>query len=907
MNPLIQLKKATPLFLVALGLVCFGLSPKAQAVLPSPTPKPSGQSVNVLTQHNDNARTGANLSETQLNTSNVGSGQFGMLFSLKVDGQIYAQPLYVSNLRFPNRSVHNVVYVSTMHNSVYAFDADKASDPLWVKNLGTPVVYNFMPMVTARGMLTLGKLTNLNCAEEPPTEDVHHNIEPEIGITSTPVIDLSSNTIYVVSKTTEDDGFAYRLHALDLLTGNERPGSPARIGAQVAGNAKGSNNGTLYFNSQMHLQRPGLLLANARVYIAFGAHQDTQLFHGWILAYDARTLRQTNVFTTTPDGEKGGIWQSGNGLASDESGNIYLMVGNGSFDGSSGGRDFGDSFIKLSPDLTVLDWFTPADFKDMIDHDIDLGSAGPLLLPRTSLLVGGGKKGKFYLLNRNDMGHLEDGLRPGDHSAEQVFQASSPPDPVLNNCGWDYHHIHGSPVTWDSPRDGRLVYVWAERDKLKAFRFDTGTMRFPSVVFPWLVPTAYQSKMEDPDPGFPEKSMPGGFLSISANGSASGTGILWASLPFQGDAIAALQPGILRAFDAANLNALWCGCVGTFPKFLAPTIANGKVYLGTFDNHLNVYGNGAHPPFGGNNANLGGYMTKSSPFVSNGYVYFQGKGSGDKDDRLYKVNVDNPNGDNTWLGGYKTKSSPFVSNGYVYFQGKGSGDKDDRLYKVNVDNPNGDNTWLGGYKTKSSPFVSNGYVYFQGGASADDKLMKVSITNPNGDNTWLGGYKTKSSPFVSNGYVYFQGKGSGDKDDRLYKVNVDNPNGDNTWLGGYKTKSSPFVSNGYVYFQGKGSGDKDDRLYKVNVDNPNGDNTWLGGYKTKSSPFVATSPLDGTDYVFFRGTDFPFSTLWRVSADGTGLASPNCGNFAITTPFVDGKIVFFQGVFGRLLQAWAYE
>ena len=539
----------------------------------------------------------------------------------------------------------------------------------------------------------------------------------------------------------------------------------------------------------------------------------------------------------------------------------------------------------------MLDWFTPEDFQDMINNDIDLGSAGPLLLPGTSLLVGGGKKGKFYLLNRNDMGHLEDGHGSGDHSALQKFQASSPPDPVINNCGWDYHHIHGSPVTWDSPRDGRLVYIWAERDKLKAFRFDSGTMRFPSEN------PAYQSTMKDPDPGFPEESMPGGFLSISANGSASGTGILWASLPLQGDAIAALQPGILRAFDAANVsNTLWCGSVGTFPKFLAPTIANGKVYLGTFDSRLNVYGNEAHPPFGGDNANLGGYKTKSSPFASDGYVYFQAGGSAD--DKLMKVSITNPNGDNTWLGGYKTKSSPFVSDGYVYFQAGGSAD--DKLMKVSITNPNGDNTWLGGYKTKSSPFVSNGYVYFQAGGSADDKLMKVSVTNPNGDNTWLGGYKTKSSPFVSNGYVYFQAGGSAD--DKLMKVSITNPNGDNTWLGGYKTKSSPFVSNGYVYFQAGGSAD--DKLMKVSITNPNGDNTWLGGYKTKSSSVVATSPLDGTEYVFFQGTD---NTLWRASADGTAGASPNCGNSTNATPFVDGKIVFFQGTDNRLLQAWAYE
>ena len=704
------------------------------------------QSVNVLTQHNDNARTGANLSETQLNISTVGPGQFGKLFSVSVDGQIYAQPLYVSKLKFADGSIHNVVYVATMHNSVYAIDADTPS-VLWSKNLGTPVIYNFMPMVKAMAQWKWRELRdNVLCDPGSPRQNVPRNIEPEIGITSTPVIDLISNTIYVVPKTTEREGggFAYRLHALDLLTGDERAGSPVLISAQIAGNGAGSDGGTLSFDPKMHLQRPGLLLANGRVYIAFGAHQDTKPYHGWILAYDAQTLTQTNVFTTTPNGEEGGIWQSGNGPASDESGNIYVMVGNGSFDKPSGGPDLSDSFVKLSKDLTVLDWFTPYNFEEMDRYDIDLGSAGPLLFPGTSHLVGGGKQGRFYVLNVNAMGHLQ--IVRGGPPPVQEFQATQGPDPVFNLCGSDNHHIHGSPVTWTSPK-GRLVYVWGERDRLKAFRFDNAKGRFANSS-PYS-----QSKMKDPDSANPtEKFMPGAALSISANGSAAGTGILWASLPLRGDALASLQPGILRAFDAADLShALWCASVGTHAKFSAPTIANGRVYLGTFDNHLNVYGLGASSR---GQVNLGGYHVRSSPFVSGGYAYFQGG-----NDKLYKVNINNPNGDNTNLGGYRTRSTPFVSGGYVYFQGG-----NDKLYKVNINNANGDNTNLGGLETKSTPFVSGDSVYVRG---TDDTLWRVykdgtGLTSPGCGN------RTKAPPFVDGNSIFFQGT-----DNRLLMVAAD--------------------------------------------------------------------------------------------------------------------------------------
>jgi hypothetical protein len=900
------------------------------------------QNLQVLTQHNDNARTGANLAETVLNVATVSSGTFGLLYSLPVDGQVYAQPLYMQGLQFgdvvqplparaavtilpgrPPSGPHNVLYVATMHNSVYAFDADDPQGTvLWRNQLnpGPSVPFDFMPMGAAAASLSLdeillwlqdvvqGQPGNV-CQLPPQAQQPSVNISPEIGITSTPVIDPVSRTLFVVNKTLDSKGqFAYYLHALDLLTGFERPNSPVSLSDSV--------------DPMRHLQRPALLLSGGAVYIAFGAHQDTAPYHGWILAYDAQTLHlRTKPFSTTPNGSegRGGIWQSGNGLAADTNSNVYAMTGNGPV----GGGDYGDSFIKLNPQLGVIDYFTPGNWEGADQSDVDLGSAGPLLLPGGTLL-GGGKTGVFYLLDQGHLGGLE-----GDSNAPlQEFQAAAGPsdalpiitasvlyalaiamdagaviegiegnpvaaatlaaDAVITSevaalvlstelCGFDNHHIHGSPVVWSSPKDGPMVYVWAERDYLKAFKYDPAARRFSSTS------PAYRSSMEDPDHGgiATTKFMPGAVLSVSANGSSSGSGIVWASLPAMSNALASLAEGVLRAFDAEDVShELWCAGTGTFAKFAAPTVANGRVYLATFDGRVNVYGLGATA---GGDSNLGGYRAKSSPFVADGYVYFQAAGSGDLDNRLYKVSITNPNGDNTWLGGYRTKSPPFVADGYAYFQASGSGAKDNRLYKVSVTNPNGDNTWLGGYKTNSTPFVADGYVYFQG---SGNRLFKVSVTNPNGDNTWLGGYKTNSTPFVADGYVYFQGSGN-----RLYKVSVTNPNGDNTWLGGYKTKSTPFVANGYVYFQGT-----DDRLFKVSVTNPNGDNTWLGGYKTKSAPFVDSG------YVYFQADDgVEDDAVWRVPVDGSAGSIPGCNSQTLSTPFATGGRVYYQATDNRLM------
>jgi hypothetical protein len=516
--------------------------------------QPDRGEVGVLTQHNDNNRTGANLNETVLNTSNVNANQFGKLFSRSVDGQIYAQPLCVPNVSIPNQGTHNVVYVATMHNGVYAFDADdpEASAPLWRVNLGPSVPWQ-------------------------DTATLYPDINSEVGITSTPVIDVPSKTLYLVAKTKENNSYIQRLHALDIATGMEKPGSPVLIQASLTGSGDGSLNGTISLDPLKQLNRPGLLLLDDVVYIAFGSHGDVDPYHGWVLGYSATTLQQVTAYNTTRTGTRAGIWQGGQGLAADASGHIYLMTGNGTFDYNTGGANLGNSFVKLATPggLSVVDWFTPHNQDYLNEYDLDLGSTGPVLLPGTSLLLGGGKEGVLYLLDARNMGHFQVG---SDSQIVQSFKVTT-------------GLIYGSPVYWNSPDHGPLVYIWGENDSLKAFQLVNGRLQ--------TTPLA-TSTMTLPN------GRPGGMLSLSANGNTAGSGIVWASHPLNASAHHATVAGILRAFDASDVSKeLWnskqdpiCNDSGSFAKFCPPTVANGKVYLATFSNQLVVYGlrNGAPPP-----------------------------------------------------------------------------------------------------------------------------------------------------------------------------------------------------------------------------------------------------------------------------------------------------------------------
>jgi uncharacterized protein (TIGR03437 family) len=491
---------------------------------------PAQVPINVLTANYNNARTNANLNETVLNTLNVNPSQFGKLFSLPVTGFINGQPLYVANVGIPGKGTHNVVYVVTMHNDVYAFDADTQGASLWHLNLGPPV----------------------------PVSDAPVSDLTEIGILGTPVIDAGTNTIYLVAYTKENGDILYRLHALDISTGQEKFGGPVVIQATVPGNGLASANGQIQFDASQHLQRPGLLLLNNIIYIGFGSHSDIGKFHGWFMGYNAQTLEQLSVMITSPNGWGASIWQGGRGPAADDQGNIYWSTGNGTYDGKA---NWGESFVKLTTSSgvpTVVDWFTPDNWSNMNDLDNDLGSCGPVL---TSLgtLVGGGKEGILYVIDRSHMGHTQ----PGNGQILQHFQAIG--FAIYNMAFWDR-------------RGGPIVYLRAFNDALKAFTIANNRFQ-----------TTPSSQA-----GF-VAGLPFDGMAVSANGSAAYSGILWQTVTKNGNQNGA---GTLHAFSATNLGQeLWNSDInaardglGTLAKFTAPTVANGKVYVATFSNSLMVYG-----------------------------------------------------------------------------------------------------------------------------------------------------------------------------------------------------------------------------------------------------------------------------------------------------------------------------
>jgi len=335
--------------------------------------------VSVLTANYDNARTNANLEETILTPASVNPRSFGKIGAFPVDGQIYAQPLYIAGLNVPGQGQRDVVFVVTMNNTVYAIDAH-APQPtvaLWQASLGDALPSSVISL---------------------------KDIDPSIGILSTPVIDPTGNVIYVVAETLENNQPVFRLHALDLSDGHETMNGPVEIQATVPGIGDASQNGQIAFDPFQHLQRPGLLLLNGAVYVAFASHHDTSPYHGWIMSYDASNLQnQLAVLNTTPNGGGGGIWQSGRSLAADANGNIFVATGNGDYDGV---LNFGECFLRLSQNLSVLDWFAPSDWLALSDNDYDLGALGPVLVPGSSLLVGGDKAGNFYVADSANLGHL---------------------------------------------------------------------------------------------------------------------------------------------------------------------------------------------------------------------------------------------------------------------------------------------------------------------------------------------------------------------------------------------------------------------------------------------------------------------------------------------------------------------
>ena len=514
--------------------------------------------VDVTTYHNDNARLGLNANETTLTLANVNRAQFGKLFSQAVDGFIYAQPLYLSNVMIPGKGLHNVVYVATEHDSVYAFDADGDTgvnrQALWTSGFADPAA-GIRPVRTE-------DLENGKCK----------NIVPEVGITGTPVIDAATGTLYVVTNETRPEkGFAQRLHALDVATGNEKFGGPVEIHASVSGGGDGSVGGQVAFDPLHNLQRPGLLLNKGVVYIAWAGHCDNG--HGWLMAYDAGTLAQLAVWNATPNGGIGGVWHAGSAPAADADGRIYLATGNGTFDAATGGVDFGDSLLKFAAptkgQMPLLDYFTPFNQADMESQDNDFGSGGPMLLPQQpagsphrSLLVIGDKTGNLYVIDRDNPGKFN----PNDNQIVQTLTGQ------LACC------TGGATAWWNS-----TVYVTSVFDKMKAFSFDPSTGRLSDVP----VSQTTQVFLYYPPP----------FFSISSNGFTNA--IVWA---LDGDTYvhssnSGGQPAVLRAFDARDLSREIYNSNENFPrdkagkavKFAVPTVANGKVYVGT-QAELTVYG-----------------------------------------------------------------------------------------------------------------------------------------------------------------------------------------------------------------------------------------------------------------------------------------------------------------------------
>src|SRR5215469_4578332 len=507
----------------------------------SPPPPPVITSAGLFTYRNDTMRTGQNLNESVLTPATVNTTTFGFLFSLPVDGQIYAQPLYVAGLKIGGQ-LHNVVFVATEHDSVYAFDADTPGPPLWQTSFINP----------AAGITTV-PFADQSCAD----------LAPEIGITSTPVIDPNGGTLYVEAKTKENGAYVHRLHALDVTTGAEKI-PPVVIQGQVPGTGDGSAGGIVPFNSLRGMQRAALLLSNNVIYIAFASLCDADPYHGWVFAYDAQTLAQVGIFNTTPIGGRGGIWQSGGGPAADANGNVFVMTGNGTFDGPSpgGNNDFGDSFLKLAPRaLTQSDFFTPFDQATLEATDADVGSGSPLLLPDQAvgaphLMVSAGKGGTIYLVDRDNMGG---------------FIANGNDQQIVQSIPGAVGSLFGTPAYFQN-----TVYFLAVRDVLRAFSLSNGKLG--------------TSPASQSSTAF---GYPGATPVISANGASNG--IVWA---LQTDQAGFVGPAVLHAYRADNVaielynsNQAPNGRDNPGPavKFTVPTVINGKVFVGT-QTQLAVFG-----------------------------------------------------------------------------------------------------------------------------------------------------------------------------------------------------------------------------------------------------------------------------------------------------------------------------
>jgi hypothetical protein len=505
----------------------------------------------VYTYHNDLARDGANTQEYALTTANVNTTGFGKLFSCTVDGAVYAQPLWVANLRI-NGAQHNVVFVATEHDSLFAFDADAAPcTTLWTVSL-----------IDAGHGGTSGETT----VPAGPTGNLvgvgYGDLTPEVGVTGTPVIDSSMNVLYVVSKSVNSaqTTFYQRLHAIDLTTGNEKTGSPVTIAGTYPGTGDGGT--TVTFSPRQQNQRSGLVLVNGTLCIAWSAHEDALPYYGWVMnyTYNGTSFTQGNVLNVTPNAQGGGIWMDGGAMAVDSGNNLYALTGNGTFDASNTGapnNDYGDSMVRLSGSLTVSQYFTPSDQLSDDQNDADFGSGGAAVLadlpagsPVTHLVVGGGKDGNLYVLNRDVLGGL------GDAAAVQKVAIG--------------HGLFSTGAFWNDN-----LYVAGAGGALSAYSLSLSQAQFAlssasSQVFGW----------------------PGGTPSVSAAGAQGGIVWILDNHLYCTKQSSGCGAAVLHAYDATDMgNELWnsamvtADAAGNAVKFTVPTVANGKVYVGTRGNN----------------------------------------------------------------------------------------------------------------------------------------------------------------------------------------------------------------------------------------------------------------------------------------------------------------------------------
>jgi hypothetical protein len=500
----------------------------------------------VTTYHNNLSRDGVNSQEYALTTSNVSTTTFGKLFSCAVDAPLYAQPLWFANLSIAG-GTHNIVLAATSRDTVYAFDADAS------------------PCVTywSKQLIPAGE-TYINY-NDVGTDAIY----PDIGIVGTPVIDPVTKTLYVVTKT-ENQGSGclpssschQRLHALSLTDGSEKFSGPVEITSSITvpGTGDGSSGGNVPFNPRTENQRPSLALVNGVVYVSWASNGDIDPYHGWIIGYSASNLSQAPVvFNDSPNGSRGGIWMSGAAPAADSNNNLYVITGNGTYDGTAR-SDYGDTFLKLSTSsgIAVADWFTPANQNSLEGGDTDFGGGGAAILvdqlssPVLHLVIGGGKEGTLFLLNRDNMGKY--------NTSNQVVQTLSFGQSILATAAF-----------WNNS-----LYLAGAGGPLKTYSFNTTTGKFNAAVSSQSA-TSY--------------NFPGATPSVSSKGTTNG--IVWAiDSSAYGRPCCSNGPAILHAYDATNLaTELWNSgnSAGNAVKFTVPTVANGKVYVGT-RSEITVYG-----------------------------------------------------------------------------------------------------------------------------------------------------------------------------------------------------------------------------------------------------------------------------------------------------------------------------